>query len=257
MNCGESEMVGNKYTLSVGDRYTNNKGLISEVIAYKNSTDVTIRFIESGYTCRVSSSDLRNGKTRDVKMKTYYGVGFIGDGQYDTKHNRDSFNAWGGMIQRCYNTNHKNYINYGAKGVIIADKWHDFQLFSEWFYKHKVEGFQIDKDLKIIGSKLYSEDTCSFIPNKVNNLLCNRRKSRGTCPVGVSNNGYSFVAYMQTGRVKRDYLGSYKTCEEAFAAYKTAKEARVKAVANHYYSLGHICKKVYDNLMAWEAVEYP
>ncbi|WP_423172691.1 hypothetical protein, partial [Stenotrophomonas sp. CASM112] len=49
-----------------------------------------------------------------------------------------------------------------------------------------VKGFELDKDLLIKGNKVYSENTCIFIPAEINLLLIKREASRGEHLIGVS-----------------------------------------------------------------------
>lgn len=37
-----------------------------------------------------------------------------------------------GMIQRCYNSNHKAYKYYGGRGIIICPEWHNRETFIDW-----------------------------------------------------------------------------------------------------------------------------
>lgn len=40
---------------------------------------------------------------------------------------------WRGMKQRCYYLKHKDYHNYGGRGVTVCDEWkNDFKTFYEW-----------------------------------------------------------------------------------------------------------------------------
>lgn len=50
----------------------------------------------------------------------------------------------------------------------------------------------------------------------------------------------------------KKHLGTYKTIEEAFAAYKREKEAYIKEVAQKYYDEDKITKRVYDALMNYK-----
>ena len=49
---------------------------------------------------------------------------------------------------------------------------------------------------------------------------------------------------------KSTFLGHYPTVEKAFQAYKQAKEAHIKEVANKWRD--KIDPKVYEALMIWE-----
>lgn len=129
--------------------------------------------------------------------------------------------------------------------------------FREWALKQVgfgEPGFELDKDILVKGNRVYSPDTCVFVPAEVNGLFsgCYRSKKRGKYPIGVSfNNGSgSFVAQMSSRQDKGldKYLGSFPTVEEAFACYKAAKEARIKALAEKWKD--KIDPRAYAALMA-------
>ena len=93
---------------------------------------------------------------------------------------------------------------------------------------------QLDKDILIKGNKVYSPDTCCFVPQSINSLFIKRDNDRGNYPVGVyynkQNKKYQALCSTRAGRQKN--LGSYTTPEEAFQAYKEFKEAFIKKTAN-------------------------
>ena len=39
------------------------------------------------------------------------------------------YGAWNQMINRCQNPNNSSYGRYGARGVTVCDRWHDFRHF--------------------------------------------------------------------------------------------------------------------------------
>ncbi|GEM_PF-2392900 len=51
---------------------------------------------------------------------------------------------------------------------------------------------------------------------------------------------------------KRVHIGTFKTSEEAFGAYKQTKEAHIKDVAQKYFNEGKITKSVYDALLNYK-----
>lgn len=59
----------------------------------------------------------------------------------------------------------------------------------------------------------------------------------------------SYVAQLSVGTGKREYFGSHKTPEDAFEAYKIAKELHVKEVVMKWK--GKIDDKVFSVLMDW------
>lgn len=53
-----------------------------------------------------------------------------------TKHNGYGtrlYTIWNGMKKRCYNSNDKDFKNYGGRGITVCDEWKDnFVKFREW-----------------------------------------------------------------------------------------------------------------------------
>lgn len=51
------------------------------------------------------------------------------------------YNIWKCMNQRCYNPNYTYYYNYGGRGIVICNEWHNFEKFYNWainngYYEH-------------------------------------------------------------------------------------------------------------------------
>jgi hypothetical protein len=134
----------------------------------------------------------------------------------------------------------------------VSENFRRYSFFYEWAQQqiglnHK--GFQLDKDLLFKGNKVYSEDTCVFLPKELNNLLISSRRSRGRLPLGVSAHGSKFQAETHQGASSL-YLGRFNTPEEAFQAYKEVKEAYIKAQAEKWKA--HIDPRAFAALMAYE-----
>ena len=74
------------------------------------------------------------------------------------------------MMQRCYSDKfkktHPSYILCKT-----SKEWLLFSNFKNWMKSQNWQGMELDKDLKIKGNKIYSEDTCLLIPSKLNVLL--------------------------------------------------------------------------------------
>jgi len=114
-----------------------------------------------------------------------------------------------------------------------------------------LSGWALDKDILQKGNKLYSKDTCCFVPQEVNSLLIKRDNSRGEYPVGVCFRKATgkFMAQL-TVNGKQKTLGYFTTPEEAFQVYKAAKEAQIKAVADKWKYL--LDERVFQALLAYE-----
>lgn len=164
--------------------------------------------------------------------------------------------VWRAMIRRCYKPEmqkrHPTYI-----GCSICDEWQDFQVFAEWSenQKHSNCGYQLDKDILVNGNKLYSPDTCCFVPRDLNMLLIDSGASRGEHPQGVSfkkDVGRFYAGLRMYGKYK--HIGYYECAEKAYQAYKEAKERHVKNVAIEWAN--RIEWNVFVALMNWRLAEY-
>ena len=74
-------------------------------------------------------------------------------------------------------------------------------------------------------------------------------------PIGVKKDGskYRSRSSVKVGKkTKYTHLGTYNTPEEAFCAYKEAKEKYIKQVAKEEFSQGNITKECYNAMMNYE-----
>lgn len=91
----------------------------------------------------------------------------------------------------------------------------------------------LDKDILVKGNKVYSSNTCCFVPEDINVLFSTKRNGRSNLPMGVSKANSKFRARCHTlsGRID---LGVYKTPEEAHKAWQTTKVKHIRDVAEEY-----------------------
>lgn len=148
----------------IGEIYpTNNYGNV-EVIGYTNHRKRLIKFINTGFQKEVGLKELSNGCIRDNSLHPPKYIP-------KTIISRYKF-----MIDRCYNTNNKDYISYGAKGITVCDDWlldypigliNYFNVISSLpDYDNLIKypsKYHIDKDIKNRDAKCYSPDTVSIV----------------------------------------------------------------------------------------------
>ena len=177
------------------------------------------------------------------KRKLVCGVG-INDADYITKRIINGKNVrckvyarWVNMLRRAYckkfQEKHPTYI-----GTTICTQWLRFSVFSAWDKDNMVEGFDLDKDLKVKGNKHYSPDTCLYLPRCINTLLIDCGASRGRLPIGVDIHKTTgkFRAQIRVDS-KRIHLGLFKTVNEAMAAYRKAKNEEIVRKSIQYPNL--------------------
>ena len=227
-----------------------------KIVKYNDTSNVEIQFINTGFEMVTQLGNIRNGKVKDSYSPSVYGIGVLG-AKYQAKINgviTKEYDLWHSMLERCYSDSYKKkYPTY--EGCEVSDNFKSYEYFHEWCNKQigfGVNGFELDKDLLIKGNKLYSEDSCVFIPADVNLVLTKRTASRGKHLIGVywSNTNKAFVARVAKNKGKQEYLGSFKTELEAFNAYKQAKEVFIKEQAEKWKS--EIDERAYNALMNYQ-----
>ena len=224
-----------------------------KILKYNDSANVVIQFLKTGYETTVRLTNIRNGNVKDTYLPSVYGIGVFGN-KYPSRVNgvkTKEYKLWHSMLVRCYSdTIKKKHPTY--EGCEVSDNFKSYEYFYEWC--HSQIGFgnkdwHLDKDLLVKGNKIYSEDSCVFIPQEVNTLLTKRTNSRGEYSIGVSwsKTSKAFVATVAKNKGKTEWLGYFNTEIEAFNAYKQAKESFIKEQAEKWK--GKIDNRAYNALM--------
>ena len=248
------------------DRYlnktfkTNNSGNVT-VIEYHNSTKILVKFLDTGNTRFVRATDLNKGEIRDSSVARYYGFGVLDQKITQDKETVIAYNIWEKMLSRCYNNKCSDRTRLAYANVHVSETFKLFSNFTNWCKKQKGFGekdengklFALDKDILSRDIKVYSEDTCCFVPREINALFVIRHNKRGKYPLGVTKHTKcdKYNAKLSKNGVVK-YLGLFNTPEEAFYVYKEAKEEYVKDVANKYKD--HIDDRVYEKLMNYKVL---
>lgn len=235
----------------------NNNGERMTIVRYGGNADIDVRFDDGTIVEHKQYNDFKKGKIKNPYFPSLFGVGFIGKGRFKTRDENGKptkcYATWRNMLQRCYDPKfHEKYPTY--KGCRVCKEWWNFQVFAEWYYSHFYElenkMMSLDKDIIKKGNKVYSPNTCVFVPHSINTLFVKSNKVRGEYYIGVYKNGNKFEAQLSKGNGKQIPLGLYDTPEEAFLTYKQAKEAYIKEVAEEYK--GKIDPRAYEALMKYE-----
>lgn len=149
-----------------------------------------------------------------------------------------SYSTWHSMIRRCYSEVYqKNKPTY--VGTEVDKSWLKLSVFNSWFVNNHIEGWQLDKDLLSNFGKLYSENTCCFLPNEVNCALRFDLK-KSNLPAGVSfkTESSKYIAQYsrvgENGKRKNVHILCSLDPDECFTAYKQAKETYIRELAERY-----------------------
>jgi hypothetical protein len=232
---------------------TNNYGALI-ITKYVNASEVHVKFIETGYETDVEMVQIKNGNVKDRWASSVCGVGLIGnEPTYANGKHLKEYMLWGAMLKRCYDDKyHSKHPTY--KDCYVSENFKYYPYFKSWCFKQvgfDQIGWELDKDVFVKGNRVYSEDTCVFIPQEINKLLNKHDKARGEYPIGVGydkkNNKFESRLSIHGKQIR---LGRFNTAEEAFQAYKHAKEDQIKIVANKWKE--QIDTRVYEALMGYQ-----
>mgnify|MGYP007124213904 CR=1 FL=1 len=152
------------------------------------------------------------------------------------------------MIKRCYSSKvqqkRQTYI-----GCSVCEEWKYFSNFKQWYDTNYKEGFDLDKDILVEGNKIYSPDTCCFVPHYLNSVLLDCGKARGDLPLGVTRNRNTYRAHCNDGNGNRQFK-YVKSLEEAVTWYSITKKRVVFEQVQRALDEGAIDQRIADALIA-------
>lgn len=183
------------------------------------------------------------GTRYKLKSRIVCGVG-INDVDYETQRFKlegdrrvcvwrcPYYEKWYQMLRRCYSKNRETkFPNY--KGCTVHEDWFLFSNFKGWMEQQEWEGRHLDKDFLVEDNKIYSENTCIFLPQNLNKFITTCKASRGLYPIGVSYRNKShtmqnerkrcFIARCHNQTGKSLILGCYYTEVSAHEAFLKKK----------------------------------
>jgi len=161
--------------------------------------------------------------------KNIYGVG-VNDCDYLVELREDGkryrcpyYQRWSSMLTRCYSEKFLEKNNT-YRGCYVDPEWLIFTNFKEWMKSQDWEGKALDKDIITPNNKEYGPYHCKFIPQELNNLLCDHAAKRGAYPTGVtfdkSRDRFSSKISIKGKTVN---LGRFSSAAEAESTYLKAK----------------------------------
>lgn len=194
------------------------------------------------------------------KPKTYVLICGVGINDYEgrvkinKKHIR-SYKAWHGILTRCYSEESlRQKPTY--KGCTVCEKWKLFSNFKRWFdknYRYDLEEMGLkpclDKDLLSNGlNKIYSPETCIFLPQKVNKFLTNKKLDNTSGYTGVTwhtrDNKWA-VSINDFYAGKNKHLGYFTDIELANKTYVEARRIEADKCKKWMLELGY-SKEIVD-----------
>ena len=161
--------------------------------------------LNCGTTFRRSRSEIDRGRTKYCTL-TCSGSAHSGENNHMYKHGHASrgkyspeWMTWRAMMDRCYVKSSSTYEKYGARGVAVCDRWHDFSNFYDDIGKKPSSKHSIDR---IDGSKGYSLENCRWATDEeqANNQRSNRKVTWEGKTYNVSQLMRHLGIYTSTGK---------------------------------------------------------
>lgn len=264
--------MGNKIDRT-GEANISNEGCAVKIVEYNNTLDIVIEFQdEHKYRVHTQYRNFKEGNCKNPFFPSVYKHGYLGvdrngsvpkmsefkDGKWCSTW---EYNKWSHMLQRCFDNKLKER-QPTYEGVTCCGRWlcfanflEDFEILKQEYNWSKDEKLNLDKDILNKNNKIYSLENCILVPDWINSLFTKNDAKRGKCPIGVSyHKGAKKYRAQCSINGKNTRIGYYSTVEEAFYAYKTAKEQEIKRIANECVSKGYITKdsRLYNAMMSYQ-----
>ncbi|QIG70350.1 putative HNH endonuclease protein [Rhizobium phage RHph_N28_1] len=215
----------------IGQRFETSAGPL-KVLDCIDSRNCTVRFLETGSVrYGIAAGNIRKGTVKDFMRPSVYGVGYVGEGDYPPKGKL--YRLWTAMLQRCYD---EKFQKVGYVGCSVVKRWHNFQTFCadivampNW----DKPGFELDKDLRVLGNKKYGPKYCSFVPQAINAIMRGNNKGYSKCKDGP----------MYESKLRMDgklvHLGRFRTAKAARATFLLRKQRYVNRKVRQFETVLH------------------
>lgn len=180
--------------------------------------------------------------------KLIYGIGICDLNTYiNINKQYKSYNSWRGMLRRCY-SHEQSYKFPSYIGCSVCDEWKLYSNFKSWFDEHYIDGYQLDKDIIIDGNKVYSPETCCFVPHYINSMFNDNERVRGIYLIGVDlqNNMYRSRIFKYN---KSIYLGTFTSEIDAHNVWLKAKREYARKLAIDAYMNNEIDEHIMNAII--------
>lgn len=111
------------------------------------------------------------------------------------------YKRWLCVLERCFSEKWKK-ASPAYRDVTCCQEWLLFSNFRNWMITQDWEGKELDKDLRVFDSKVYSPDNCCFVSSGLNTFLVKGRTAQSPLPIGVyqkASKKNPFAAEVRTG----------------------------------------------------------
>ena len=159
----------------------NNNGERMTIVRYGNEKDIDVQFDDGVIVEHREYGNFKKGKIKNPYFPNIYGFGFIGVGDYKSVDENGKptkcYDTWKHMHERCYDPKYQEK-KPTYKNCKVCKEWNNYQEFAKWdnenYYEVGDERMALDKDILCKGNKIYSPETCVYVPQSINSLFVKR-----------------------------------------------------------------------------------
>lgn len=182
--------------------------------------------------------DRTNTRVQGVGIDDMGGIMFVG-GVAPTVYSR-----WNHMLMRCYNSGYQaRFPTY--VGCTVCSEWLHLSKFKEWFDANYKDGLELDKDILVKGNKVYSPDTCCFVPKYINYLQLDSSPCVRELNPANTKGRRSVVYQARVGLQGKSLTKTFPTQDQAYLWYIQTKTMVVKDQAIKAFLANEINSDVY------------
>lgn len=143
------------------------------------------------------------------------------------------FSRWDKLMERLGPNNpHKTYDDKSC-----CPDWLYLSKFKAWMETQEWEGLDLDKDILFPGNKIYSPNTCAFVPPWLNTLILTNSQRKGVYPIGVTYVKETGKFRSQVSNFSTNtnlHLGVFSSEQQAHSAWQLGKCEQIEKALDCY-----------------------
>lgn len=170
-------------------------------------TEVSVPSLRSGYT---KSCGCLKKETATINSTKHGG------------HGSTEYRTWQAMIRRCTDKNHKNYTDYGGRGIAVCNRW--LEGYSNFLEDMGIRPTKDHSIERIDNNGNYEKDNCKW-ETKINqgrNRRVKRTNEFGVSGISLNKNRDKYTASIFVNK-KWIRLGTFISLTDAINARKNGE----------------------------------